>query len=117
MNAVEGKIHFVAVLVFEDGPGRRGVEPHVFAATHPEVAYRCALARGGEERDGREFVGLAELRVATEDVAPIGRIEPGEARDLVVPKEALTAFRDPRWVGVPCDPAEVEAALLGPPVL
>src|SRR4051794_33431332 len=47
---------FLAVLVFDAGPGRRDVEPHVFAAGHPEVAYHLALKRGAEGRYGRAFV-------------------------------------------------------------
>jgi hypothetical protein len=34
-----------------------------------------------------------------------------------VVKERLSAFQDPRWSGVPHDPAEVEAALREPPAL
>ena len=66
MNIAPEKIDFVAVLVFEEGPGRRSIEAHKFSATHPEVAYQCALAKGAEERYGRSFVGLAELAVTTE---------------------------------------------------
>src|SRR5690242_14469662 len=115
MNASSEQVDFVAVLVFTDAPGRRCVEPHVFSATHPEVAYQCALAKGSEVRHEREFVGLAELAATTEDVPPIGKTEGGDARVLVAPKEELSAFRDPRWAAVPHDPAEVEAALSEPP--
>src|SRR4051794_18215361 len=105
MSGSPEKVDFVAVLVFGQGPGRRGIEPHVFSATHPEVAYRCALAKGSEQRYERDFAGLAELVATTEDIPTVGKIESGDARDLVVPKEQLTAFQDPRWLGVPHDPA------------
>jgi hypothetical protein len=111
------QVNFAAVLVFKEGTRRRAVEPHVFSATHPEVAYRCALAKGREARYEREFVGLAELAVTVEDVAPVGKTEGGDPFELVVPKEQLSAFQDPRWIGVPPDPAEVEAALREPPAL
>src|SRR5688500_16162970 len=117
MSGSPGKVDFVAVLVYEHGPGRRGIEPHVFSATHPEVAYRCALAKGSEQRHERDFAGLAELAVTTEDVPAVGKIEAGEARDLVLLKEQLSAFKHPRWIGVPHDPGEVEEALREPPAL
>jgi hypothetical protein len=117
MGEPADRFDFVAVLVFNVGRGRRTIEPHVFRATHPEVAYRCALAKGREERHVREFVGLADLAETAEEVSPIGKTEGGEAIDLVTPKSLLSAFRDARWIGSPHDPAEVEAALREPPPL
>ena len=110
-------IEFIAVLVFEEGPERRSIEEHVFRANHPEIAYQCALAKGGEERYGRQFVGLAELCVKSEEVAPFCVIQSGSASEIVCPKGNLSAFNDSRWVDVSPDEAELEAALREPPML
>jgi hypothetical protein len=37
-NATSAKIAFLAVLIYEDGPGRRCEEPRVYHTTHPEMA-------------------------------------------------------------------------------
>ncbi len=105
------------VLIYEDGPGRRCEEPHVYAATHPEIAYQLALADGNEQRYGRRFMGLWHLEEITEDVEPIARSQGGDARELVVSKDSLAAFSDPRWKGVACDETELAKALRGPPLL
>jgi hypothetical protein len=97
MGIPSEQVDFAAVLVFEDGPERRVIEPHVLSASHPEVAYQCALAKGGKKRYGMEFVGLAELAVTAEEIATIGETEGGNAIELVIPKERLSAFHDPRW--------------------
>src|SRR3954447_10188769 len=108
---------FVAILVFDYGSGRRGIEPFVLSATHPEVAYQRALAKGSEKRPGRTFAGLADLRVTMEDIPRIAKIEGGVAEELVVTKDQLTAFADESWTEVPCDAAELAAALAEPPSL
>jgi hypothetical protein len=108
---------FVAVLVFEDDEGWRTVVPRVYSAGHPEIAYQCALAEGREERHGNRFVGLADLRVNTEDVSPVAEMQQGDASELVIPKDDLPAFQDPRWAGVPHDPEELANALREPPSL
>lgn len=117
MSEPAARVHFVAVLVFDAGQGRRDIEPHVFACSHPEIAYQLALARGGIARYGRTFGGLAELAVAVEDVPAVGKIEQGAARELVVTKGELSAFRVPRWARVDYDRSELAAALRRPPVL
>jgi hypothetical protein len=117
MEAPTEQIDFVAVLIYDDGPRRRGIEAHVFRAAHPEIAYQCAIAKGAEKRYGRRLVGLAELAVKTGEAPTIGKTEGGDARELVVPKERLSAFQDPRWSSTPHDPAALEAALRGPPLL
>jgi hypothetical protein len=108
---------FVAVLVFDVQGGRHSIEPHVFTASHPEIAYQCALAKGNEPRFSRRFIGLAELTIKSEDVPPIGWIAGGSAAPLVQPRELLAAFNDPRWAGKPHDPAELANAMGEPPLL
>jgi hypothetical protein len=108
---------FLAVLIFEDGPGRRCEEPRVYPAAHPEIAYQLALADGNEQRYGRRFLGLSHLEESTDDVPQVARTQGGDAAELVVEKEMLAAFQDPRWAGVPCDPERLAAALRGPPAL
>jgi hypothetical protein len=108
---------FVAILVFDYGSGARGIEPLVVRATHPEIAYECALAKGSERRPDRSFAGLADLYVATEDVPLVGKIEQGAAEELVVAKDRLAVFAAGTWAQVLCDPAELAAALAEPPYL
>jgi hypothetical protein len=108
---------FVAILVFEDDDGWRTVVPRVYSASHPEIAYQCALTNGCEERYGKRFVGLADLRVKTEEVPPIAETRQGNASELVIPKDDLPAFRDPRWAAAPHDPDELANALREPPSL
>jgi hypothetical protein len=93
------------------------VEPRVYSASHPEIAYQLALAEGNEQRYGRRFLGLSHLEVTTEDVEPIARSQGGDASELVVRKDALAAFSDPRWKGVKCDETELANALREPPLL
>jgi hypothetical protein len=117
MSDLAAVTEFVAVLVYDEGEGRRGVDTHVFAAEHPEIAYQLALAAGREERYGRQFLGLAALEVKEGEVDELGSSQGGDAAELVVPRERLEAFHDPRWAGRPCDPAALEAALREPPLL
>lgn len=117
MRAPTDKIDFVAVLVYAAGPGRRAVESHVFSASHPEIAYQCALAKGNEERRGREFEGLAELIATTDDTPRIAKTEAGDARELITPKERLSAFEDARWTGILHNPDELASAFAEAPLL
>jgi hypothetical protein len=117
MSDTASETAFLAVLIYEDGPGRRCEEPHVYSATHPEIAYQLALADGNEQRYGRRFIGLSLLEETTEDVEPIARTQGGDANELVVTKDELAAFSDPRWKGVACDETELAKALRGPPLL
>ena len=110
-------VEFMAVLVFEERADRRAIVEYVFRASHPEIAYQCALAKGREERYGWRFAGLAELRVATDDPSPLGVTEGGPASAIVCLKTGLAAFADPRWIDVSPDPEELAAALREPPVL
>ncbi len=108
---------FVAILLYEDDTGWCHIEPLVFAVSHPEIAYQWALAKGKESRPSKRFVGLGDLFVKTEEVPPIATMRQMSAREHVTPKEQLSAFQDPRWLSVPHDPAELEAALREPPAL
>ena len=117
MSDTAPNIAFLAVLIYEDGPGFRCEEPRIYAATHPEIAYRLALADGNEQRYGRRFLGLSHLEETTQDVTCIARTQRGDARELIVSKDELAAFSDPRWKGVPCDEIELAKALRGPPLL
>jgi hypothetical protein len=108
-------VNFLAVLVFaEQIPGRRTIEPHVYTASHPEIAYQLALKRAAEPRGGRRFVGLATLAQTFDPPTGIATSERGEAWKLVKRKEQLAAFHDPRWATVKCDPAELAEALREP---
>jgi hypothetical protein len=117
MNQPPSKTAFLAVLIYDEGNGRRCEEPRVYHAAHPEIAYQLALADGNEQRYGRRFLGLSHLGETTEQVEPIARSQKGDARELVVSKNALSAFSGPRWRGVPCDKAELASALQEPPLL
>jgi hypothetical protein len=108
---------FIAILVFDYGSEARGIEPLVVRATHPEIAYQCALAKGSERRPDRSFAGLADLYVTSEDVPLVGKIERGAAEELVVAKDRLAVFAAGTWAQVLCDPAELAAALAEPPYL
>lgn len=109
---------FSAVLVYETPDGRRAIECPMFAASHPEIAYRKAMRQGAEPRYGWRFAGIAELAVADESQeAGLGLIESGSAQALVVTKSDLSAFRDSRWAGVEPDAAELAAAEVDPPAL
>ncbi len=117
MNEASPKTAFLAVLIYEDGPGRRCEEPRVYSASHPEIAYQLALADGNEQRYGRRFLGLSHLEETTEDIESIARSQAGNASELVVRKDSLAAFSDPRWQGVKCDEKELADALREPPLL
>jgi hypothetical protein len=117
MSEASPKTAFLAVLIYEDGNAWRCEEPRVYHVTHPEIAYQLALADGNEQRYGRRFLGLSHLEETTEEVEPITHSQKGDARELVVDKDALVVFSDPRWKGVPFDQAELENALREPPLL
>ena len=105
------KIHFIAELVFEKEPDWCNIEPLEILASHPEIAYRIAVVKGEEGRGSKRFIGLAELKEAKDDEMLLGRMERKKSADLVMPKDQLTAFRDPRWIGAPVDQDELMAAL------
>jgi hypothetical protein len=117
MNDTSRKIAFLAVLIYEDGPGRCCEELRVYSATHPEIAYQLALADGNEQRYGRRFLGLSHLEETTQEVEPIARSQKGHASELVISRDALLVFSDPRWKGIQCDDAELANALREPPLL
>jgi hypothetical protein len=117
MNNASPKTAFLAVLIYDEGNGRRCEEPRVYRTTHPEIAYQLALADGNEQRYGRRFVGLSHLEVTDKEIQPIARSQAGDPNELVVPKNALAAFSDPRWQSVTCDEKELAEALRGPPLL
>jgi hypothetical protein len=108
---------FLAVLVYENGPNRRCEEPRIYSAVHPEIAYQKALADGGEQRYGQQFVGLSHLEETADGGPLISRTQGGAAAELVVDKDQLAAFSDPRWAGVECDQAILNAALREPDLL
>jgi hypothetical protein len=120
MDDVSPQTMFLAVLVYEDGnfgAGWRCEEPRFYSASHPEIAYQAALVDGNEQRYDRTFLGLSHLEETTEGVEPIARTQKGDARELVVAKEKLEAFSDPRWKGLPWNEEELAAALREPSVL
>lgn len=109
---------FLALLVYDDGNGRYSMDPHRIRATHPEIAYRIAIARGAEQRFGRTFIGLAALEESDDsDEAALSVSRGGDGHEHVVPKHQLTAFCDSRWSAVPVSDAEIIDALREPPVL
>jgi len=105
---------FLAVLVFDRGDGWASVQPHVFSASHPEIAYRLALARGQGASGSQRFVGFAELSVAPAEFSTTGEMTRKDPADLVKAKDDLLVFQDARWQGVPFDRAELRSALQGP---
>lgn len=117
MNDTDSKPQFLAVLIYEDDAGWRSEEPHVYPASHPEIAYQLALADGNEQRYGRTFLGLSHLEETTEEVEPIARSQKGDAHELVARKEQLHAFSDPKWQGQPHDETELREALTEPDFL
>jgi hypothetical protein len=117
MSEASPQTAFLAVLIYEDGNGWRCEEPRVYHVTHPEIAYQLALADGNEQRYGRQFLGLSRLEETAEEIEPVARSQKGDARELVVDKDAQAAFSDPRWKGVPFDQAELEDVLREPPLL
>jgi len=92
MNEPTSKTTFLAVLIYEDGPGRRCEESRVYSVNHPEIAYQLALSDGNEQRYGRRFLGLSHLEETDEDIEPLTRSQPGDAGELVVGKDALAAI-------------------------
>jgi hypothetical protein len=117
MNESSPQTIFLAVLIYDNGNGWRSEEPYVYHASHPEIAYQRALADGEEHRYGRQFLGLSRLEEIAREIERIARSQKGDAKELVVRKEDLAAFCDPRWSGVPCDPTELANALRDPPLL
>jgi hypothetical protein len=117
MKEDSNNTNFLAILIYEDGNGWRSEEPHVYSTKHPEIAYHMTLADGNEQRYGRRFLGLSHLEETTEEVPPITRSQKGKANDLVVGKEKLQAFADPRWRNVSCSETELREALREPPFL
>ena len=97
------EITFIAELVFEKFAGWCFIEPHIFVASHPEIAYDLALARGREGRGDKRFAGLADLRVKTDDSPLFGRLKKGDARDLAVTKERLSAFQNLSGIDIASD--------------
>jgi len=108
------KIDFLAVLIIDRGDGWANVQPHIFTASHPEIAYRLALARGEAAPGSQRFVGLAEMSVAPADPPAAAEMVPDDPADLVKAKADLLAFQDSRWRGVPFDETELISALQGP---
>ncbi len=96
------ELPFVAVLVFRNKEWCT-IEPRLVTASHPEQAYQLALASSAADSHGHEFVGLADLYEQTFPKLPPGKSETADATSLVVPKEDLRAFRDPRWKGASPD--------------
>jgi hypothetical protein len=120
MNENPSKVSFLAVLIYQEGDSdhqRRCEEPRVYSASHPEIAYQMAWADGKEQRYGRNFLGLSHLEEATDDIVAIATSQKGDAKELLIDKEQLAAFNDPRWKDVPWSEKELEEALRGPPVL
>lgn len=109
-------VSFVASLLFQDGENRF-IEPRVYVVSHPRIAYVVALNDGRNDVLGREFVGLARLEATTNEPAPIGKMETGSARTLVVPEKQLTALIDPRWRDVAHDEDELRGLLREPELL
>jgi hypothetical protein len=108
------KTDFLAVLVIDRGDGWANVQPHVFAASHPEIAYRLALAKGEAAPGSQQFVGLAELSVSPPEPPTTAEMVRDDPTDLVKAKDELQAFQDPRWHVVPFDRRELRDALRGP---
>lgn len=117
MNDTDSTTRFLAVLIYENGDGWRCEEPRIYPTSHPEIAYQLALADGDEQRYGRRFLGLSHLEETTEGAEPIARSQKGNAHELVVGKEALLAFNDPKWQGIPHDERELREALSEPAFL
>lgn len=111
------KTKFLAMLIYDDDAGMRSEEPRVYPVSHPEIAYQLALVDGKEQQYGRTFVGLSHLEETMEDVDPIARSQMGNAHELVVPKEELKAFNDPKWRAQPYDEDELREALTEPDFL
>jgi hypothetical protein len=108
------RIEFLAILVFERDDGWVCVEPHRITASHPEIAFQVAMARGSPQRGSRRLVGLAELEVMQTGGPGHAKMLQDSPIDLVKEKADLSAFRDPRWLGVSFDPAELDSALRAP---
>ena len=111
------KTEFIAKLVYEKPPDWISIEEYSILASHPEVAYQLALAKGQHARGSNRFIGIADLREKTEDRPLKGTMVKGDASTLVVEKDELAAFNDPRWTGVPHDPDEITEALREPPLI
>ncbi len=90
---------FVADLVFAREEWRT-VESRSFPATHPEIAYHLAMVSGAMKRYAGQFLGLADLYVQDRPQILGGRMELGDGDALVVAKDGLPIFNDPKWRGV-----------------
>jgi hypothetical protein len=117
MNKPLQKTAFQATLIYDEGDGGCREEHRVYHATHPEIAYQRALAHGKERRAPRRFVGLSHLEGTDVEVEPYELFQEGDANELVVRKEQLAAFSDPRWKTVACDEDELAHALREPPLV
>ncbi len=105
------KIEFIAELIFEKEPDWCTFEPTILIASHPEIAYQLALAKGREGRGSKRFVGLSELKEKKDNKRLLSRMEKRDAADVIVAKDKLSAFQDSRWIGVAFDSDELETAL------
>jgi hypothetical protein len=63
MNEPSPTTPFLAVLIYDEGNGRRCEEPRVYYTTHPEIAYQLAIADGKEQRYDRRGLGVARSSV------------------------------------------------------
>lgn len=108
------RINFLAVLVFDHGDGWVSLHPHTLTASHPEIAYQLALRAGKNPLGSKRLVGLSELTMIQGEGPRAAEMKLGDPADLVKEKSGLSAFQDPRWLGVSCDPNAVEEALSEP---
>ncbi len=109
-----GVTPFLAKLVFDRGDGWVSIQVHTFRASHPEIAYQLALARGRSARGDQRFIGLSELIASEGQPSGWGEMVRVDPKSLVKEKLSLGAFRDPRWEGLPWDERELDAALQAP---
>lgn len=107
-------IDFLAFLVFDRGDGWASIQSHIISASHPEIAYRLALARGKTASGSQRFVGVAEMSVAPPDFRTTGKMIAHNPNDLVKGKAELLVFQDPHWQGISYDEKELRRALQGP---
>jgi hypothetical protein len=116
MSGANPLVPFLAVLISSDSSGQNWSEHRIFRAAHPEIAYRLALAKGGENRYGHRFLGLSRLEPDAAELPgfPCGG---GHSNEPCVDKLELAAFQDSRWKDVPCSDEEIALALQEPPVL
>ncbi len=110
-HSMSEKVEFIAELVFEKEPDWCAIEPHFLIASHPEIAYQLALAKGREGRGSKRFVGLSELKENKANKRLFARMEKRNATDVIVAKDKLSAFQDSRWIGVAVDSDELRTSL------